>query len=262
VKILGYWLLLGLLRFVSTLPYALVARTGSILGAVLYRLPSHRKRAVLVNLRLRLPMKTECEHKDLALAYFRHVVHSYLERGFHWFGSARTINRLVRVDSAIDRGSPDALPTIFMGFHFVGIEVGCMLYSSRLPVAALYARMSNARAYELARCQRGRFGADMIERSASARQAVRSLRAGISLMLAAGYGPRNSSFGVAPLFGVPACTFSSVWHPARLAGAGALPFVTEVVPGPRGYKLTIFEPLENYSTNDESLDAGTMNAFL
>ncbi len=45
----------------------------------------------------------------------------------------------------IDLYDPHAPPTIFMGFHFVGIEVGCMLYSSQLPVAALYTRMSNTR---------------------------------------------------------------------------------------------------------------------
>ncbi|MFP3185483.1 MAG: lipid A biosynthesis lauroyl acyltransferase [Paraburkholderia sp.] len=262
MKILGYWLLIGLLRLLSVLPYALVARTGSVLGAVLYRLPSHRKHVVLVNLRLCFPMKSRREREALALAHFRHVVRSYLERGFQWFGSARTINRLVCVDSAIDLDDPDAPPTIFMGFHFVGIEVGCMRYSARLPVTALYTRMSNVRVCELARRQRGRFGAEMIERSASARQAVRSLRSGVPLMLAADMDHGTAGSVFAPLFGVPACTLTSVSRLARLGGARVVPFVTEVLPEFRGYKLTIFKPLENYPTDDETLDAWTMNAFL
>jgi Kdo2-lipid IVA lauroyltransferase/acyltransferase len=262
MKTLGYCLLLGLLRLLSVLPYSLVARVGSGLGAILYEIPSRRKHVVLVNLRLCFPLKTEREREDLARAHFRHVVRSYLERGFQWFGSSRSIKRLVQLDSRIDLDDPDAPPTIFMGFHFVGIEVGCMLYSTRLPVAALYTRMSNPRLCELARRQRGRFGADMIERSTSARRVVQLLRSGTPVMLAADmdHGTVGSVF--APLFGVPACTLTSVSRLAKLSGARVVPFVTEVLPAFRGYKLTIFEALESYPSGCESLDARKMNAFL
>jgi KDO2-lipid IV(A) lauroyltransferase len=40
MKTFGYCLLVGLLRLLSILPYPLVARTGSGLGAVLYLIPS------------------------------------------------------------------------------------------------------------------------------------------------------------------------------------------------------------------------------
>ncbi|NPT43927.1 lipid A biosynthesis lauroyl acyltransferase [Paraburkholderia sp. 1N] len=262
MKSLGYWLLLGLLRLLSVLPYALVARAGNALGAALYKLPSHRRHVVLVNLRLCFPLMIEREREELALAHFQHVVRSYLERGFQWFGSLRTIERLVEMDSRIDLHDPHAPPTVFMGFHFVGIEVGCMLYSSRLPVAALYTRMSNTRVCELARRQRGRFGADMIERSASAKHVVRLLRSGVPVMLAADMDHGTTGSVFAPLFGVPACTLTSVSRLAKLGGARVVPFVTEVLPAFRGYKLTIFDPLENFPTDSEALDARTMNAFL
>lgn len=145
MKTLGYWLLLDLLRLLSLMPYKLIARAGCILSATLYRLPSHRKHLVLVNLRLCSPMKTECQRENLALARFRHVVRCYLERGFQWFGSARMIDRLVRMDSATELDDRAAHPAIFMGVHFVGIEVDCVRYSSRLPVVAIYTWMSNAR---------------------------------------------------------------------------------------------------------------------
>ncbi|MGH8778043.1 lipid A biosynthesis lauroyl acyltransferase [Paraburkholderia sp.] len=262
MKTIAYYLLLGLLRLLSVLPYSLVAMLGSALGRVLYEVPSHRKHVVLVNLRLCFPMKTERERDALAQAHFRHVVRSYLERGFQWFGSARSINRLVELDSHIDLHDPDAPPTIFMGFHFVGIEVGCMHYSARLPVAAVYTRMSNLRLCDLARRQRGRFGANMIDRGANAKHLVRLLRSGIPVMLAADMDHGTSGSVFAPFFGVQACTLTSVSRLARLTGARVVPFVTEVLPRFRGYKLTIFEPLKNYPTDSESLDARTMNAFL
>ncbi|OTP66605.1 Lipid A biosynthesis lauroyl acyltransferase [Caballeronia sordidicola] len=160
MKVIGYWLLLTLLRLLALLPYSLVARAGNALGTALFQIPSRRKHVVLVNLHLCFPLKTEFERDLIARAHFRHVVRSYLERGIQWFGSSRTINRLVELDSHIDLTESDAPPTIFMGFHFVGIEVGCMLYSSQLPVAALYTPMSNKRLCELAKRQRGRFRCD------------------------------------------------------------------------------------------------------
>src|SRR5579859_4473482 len=128
--------------------------------------------------------------------------------------------------------------------------------------AALYTRMSNTRVCELARRQRGRFGADMIERSASAKQVVRLLRSGVPVMLAADMDHGTTGSVFAPLFGVPACTLTSVSRLARLGGARVVPFVTEVLPAFRGYKLTIFDSLENFPTDSEALDACTMNAFL
>ena len=262
MKTAAHYMLVALLRLLSLLPYSLVARMGSGLGAILYVMWRRRKHIVLTNLRLCFPAMTDLEHERLACAHFRHVVRSYLERGFQWFGSSRWVNRMVHLESKIELDDPDAPPTIFMGFHFVGIEVGCMLYSSRLPIGALYTRMSNARLCALARRQRGRFGAEMIERSSSARDAVKLLRARIPVMLAADMDHGTTGSVFAPLFGVPACTLTSVSRLAKLSGARVVPFVTEVLPEYRGYKLTIFEPLEGYPSGDDSLDACAMNAFL
>lgn len=259
---LGHVLLVALLRAFSVLPYPLVARLGSTLGAALYLLPSRRKHVVLVNLRLCFPEKSEREHGDLAKAHFRQVVRSYLERGIQWFGSAQAIKKIVQIESKIDLEDKDAPPTIFMGFHFVGIEIGCMLYSMQLPVAALYTRMSNARLCGLAKQQRGRFGAEMIERSSSAKKVLGILRSGKPVMLAADmdHGIENSVF--VPFFGVPACTLTSVSRFARLGRARVVPFVTEVLPNFKGYKLTIFEPLSDFPSGSDTDDASRMNAFL
>ncbi|MGI4812278.1 MAG: lipid A biosynthesis lauroyl acyltransferase [Janthinobacterium lividum] len=258
----GFALLVLLLRALSLLPYGWVARLGTLLGSLLYLLPSRRKHIVQVNLRLCFPDKTEDEYAVLARAHLRQVVRSYLERGIQWFGSARTIAKIVEIDSHIDLHDPQPPPTIFMGFHFVGIEVGCLCYSTQLPLASLYTRMSNTRLCDLARERRGRFGANMIERATSARKIITLLRAGTPVMLAADmdYGVDNSVF--VPFFGVPACTLTSVSRLAALGHARVVPIVTEVLPDYRGYKMTVFEPLINFPSGDERADARRMNAFL
>lgn len=259
---LGHLLVVALLRTLSILPYKLVARLGSAVGAALYAIPSRRKHIVLVNLRLCFPAKSEHERDELAREHFRHVVRSYLERGIQWFGSAQKIKNLVQIESAIDLEDRNAPPTIFMGFHFVGVEIGCLLYSLKMPAASLYTRMSNTHLCDLAKRQRGRFGAEMIERSTSARKIVRLLHEGRPVMLAADmdHGVENSVF--VPFFGVPACTLTSVSRLARMGRARVVPFVTEVLPEFKGYRLTVFPPLGDFPSGSDEDDAHRMNAFL
>lgn len=74
------------------------------------------------------------------------------------------------------------------------------------------------------------------------------------------HGIHNSVF--VPFFGVPACTLTSVSRLARLAHARVVPFVTEVLPDYRGYKVSIFEPLTDFPSESDTLDASRINAFL
>ncbi|MGI4857496.1 MAG: lipid A biosynthesis lauroyl acyltransferase [Janthinobacterium lividum] len=255
-------LLVGLLRVLAKLPYGVVARLGCSLGWVLYAIPSRRKRIVLVNLRLCFPAKSERERQCLARKHFQHVIRSYLERGYQWFGSAELIQQLVQIESRIDLDEVSAPPTIFMGFHFVGIEVGCMLYSLKAPVASLYTRMKNEQLCTLARTQRGRFGAEMIERATSARTVMRILRTGKPVMLATDMDQGEDGSVFVQFFGVPTCTLTAISRIATMTGARVVPFVTEVLPNYKGYKLTISEPLPNFPTASASDDARTMNHFL
>jgi KDO2-lipid IV(A) lauroyltransferase len=94
--------------------------------------------------------------------------------------------------------------------NYAQTDVGCILFSTRLPAASLYTRMSNTRLCDLARRQRGRFGAQMIERSTSARKIVGLLRSGKPVMLAADIDHRIDNSVFVPFFGVPACTLTSV----------------------------------------------------
>lgn len=252
----------GLLRTFSYVPYRLAGKTGATLGRLLHRLPSRRRHIVNVNLSLCFPHMGMEERQRVARAHFEHVVRSYIERGVQWFGSPKRIEQLVRVDSAIDLNAVCEQPTIFLGFHFVGIEAGCIQYSIGRPVASLYTPMSNLTLDAIAMRQRSRFGTVMIPRGSSARQTLRALQTGVPVMLAADmdFGRRDSVF--APFFGIPACTLTSVSRLARLSGARVVPFVTDVLPDYEGYRLRVFEPLADYPSGDDLADATRINAFL
>ena len=252
----------GLLRMLAVLPYGLVARAGETLGQLLYRLPSKRKRILHTNLRLCFPEKTKAQRNSLASSTFQHVVRSYFERGVQWYGSAKTLTRLTELHSAIELADTYEQPTIFLGFHFAGIEAGCVYYSIHHALASLYTPMSNQAVENISRVQRSRFGIEMVPRGSSARQTLNILKSGKPIMLAADmdFGLRDSVF--VPFFGVQACTLTAVSRLAKISGARVVPFLTEVLPDYQGYKLSIFEPLQNYPCGDVKADALLTNQFL
>ncbi|MFM0498829.1 lipid A biosynthesis lauroyl acyltransferase [Paraburkholderia caffeinilytica] len=261
---LGAHLAIGLLKFLALLPYGFVARLGDGLGWLLYQIPSNRKRIVHINLSLCFPEWSAEHREEIAQKHFRHAIRSYVERSVQWFGSAKKLEKLVQVDSEIDLSDPDMPPTLLLGAHFVGIEAGSVFINHALnrQCGALYQPMSNKVLDDVAIAARGRFGADMASRADSARIVLRWLRDRKPVMLGADmdYGMRNSTF--VPFFGIPTCTLTAVGRLAGVGHAQVVPFIGEVLPNYKGYRLKVFKPWDNYPTGDDEADARRMNAFL
>ena len=261
---LGAYLAIGLLKFLALLPYGFVARLGDGLGWLLYQIPSKRKRIVHINLSLCFPAWSAEHREEIAQKHFRHAIRSYMERSVQWFGSAEKLKKLVQVDSEIDLLDPDMPPTLLLGAHFVGIEAGSVFlnYALHRQCGALYQPMSNKVLDDVAIAARARFGADMASRADSARIVLRWLRDRKPVMLGADmdYGARNSTF--VPFFGIPACTLTAVGRLAKVGHAQVVPFIGEVLPNYKGYRLKVFKPWDNYPTGDDDADARRMNAFL
>ena len=255
---------LALLKFLAILPYGLTARFGDGLGWLLYQLPSRRKRIVHINLGLCFPDWSAERVESVAQQHFRHAIRSYVERSVQWFGSAEKLKKLVIVESEVDLSDPDMPPTVLLGAHFVGIEAGSVFinYALGRTCGALYQPMSNKALDAVARTQRGRFGSEMASRADSARIVLRWLRDKKPVMLGADmdYGLRNSTF--VPFFGIQTCTLTAVGRLAKTGQAQVLPFIGEVLPNYRGYRLKVFKPWQDYPTGDDAIDARRMNAYL
>ncbi|WP_233799650.1 lipid A biosynthesis lauroyl acyltransferase [Paraburkholderia sp. HP33-1] len=260
----GAKLAIGLLKLFALLPYGFVARLGDGLGWLLYQIPSRRKRIVHTNLKLCFPDWSDERREDVAQKHFRHAIRSYLERSVQWFGSAKKLEKLIQLDSAIDLTDPNLPPTLFLGLHFVGIEAGSIFlnYSLKRQCGSLYQPMSNQELEAVAKAARARFGADMASRADSARVVLRWLRDRKPVMLGADmdYGARNSTF--VPFFGVPTCTLTAVGRLAKVGHAQVVPFIGEVLPNYKGYRLKVFKPWDHYPTGDDDSDARRMNEFL
>lgn len=163
---LGTHLAIGLLKLIALLPYGLTARLGDGLGWLLYQIPSRRKRIVHTNLKLCFPDWSDARREEVAGLHFRHAIRSYVERSVQWFGSAKKLEKLIQIDSAIDLTDPNLPPTLFLGMHFVGIEAGSIWLNHALQrrCGSLYQPFSNTILEAEAKKARGRFDAEMVDR--------------------------------------------------------------------------------------------------
>src|SRR5260363_479285 len=136
----------GILKGLAHLPYGWIARLGNAAGRLCYVFPSERRRIARINLALCFPHWSVTQRNIAALHHFLHAIRRYVERSVQWFAPVSTLEKLVEVDSAIDLTNPSLPPTIFLGFHFVGIETGSLfsiIYCSA--AAALYTSLSRIR---------------------------------------------------------------------------------------------------------------------
>jgi len=250
---LGTQLAIGLLEFPAILPYGLVARFGDDLGWLLYQIPSRRDRVVRTNLRLCFPQWHAARRNEVAGLHFRHRFRSHVELSIQWFGSEEKLAKLVWIDSEIDLLGPDMPSTLLLGAHFFGVEAGSIFinYALRRQCGALYHPISNPLPDKVAIEARGRFGSYMASRADSARIVLRWLRGRKPAMLCAdmGYGKRNSIF--VSFFGIPASTLTATGRLARARNARMVPFISEVLPGYRGYYLKGFK--HRFGTLNNSL---------
>jgi Kdo2-lipid IVA lauroyltransferase/acyltransferase len=261
------WLGISLLKILGKLPYPMVARFGEAIGDCLYLLPSRRRRIVDANLRVCFPECSPVEIRNLTRETFRSVFRSFAERGIFWTGSEAQVRRWVKVDDQANLVALDGTPHIAVTLHLSGVEAGSIRLNLHLRDhaqhggACLYTMQKNRLFNEFLIRARGRFGARMIARNASAREILRCTKNGEGLQLIADmdFGERDSAF--VPFFGVPALTLTSVSRLARASGAKVVPIYTEVLPDYEGYVVHVLPAWEDYPGDSILEDTRRMNAF-
>lgn len=259
-------LALALVWLARLLPFPVLAAVGSVLGRLLFLLPTERRRVVLTNLHLCFPQLSEAERRRLARMHFVDFTRSVLDRGIAWWSSRERLCRLVRIEGlehfegCLDR------PLVLLAPHFVGLDIGAQRLAAEYRAVSMYSRQKNARFDTFLRDKRNRFGTvTLVPRQDGLRSVVRAMRAGATLYYLPDmdFGPRDSIF--VPFFGVPAATIPALGRIVRLTGAAVVPCVTELLPGAAGYCVRLYPPWRGFPAAegaDDFEDTRRMNAFI
>ena len=252
--------LMWLLHF---LPLALLAALGEGLGALLHALGRERRRVTLTNLRLCFPQMSEAEREALARRHFAAFGRSFIERGLLWWASPTRLRRIVRVEGLQHLDAQLGRPVILLVPHFVGLDMGWTRLTLERDMVSIYANQKNLLFNAALYKGRTRFGdSRLLSRQEGTRPALRAMRAGLPFYYLPDmdYGERDTIF--VPFFGVPAATITGLSRLARMADAVVLPVITRMLPGGRGYAVSIGAAWSDFPGASIEDDTRRMNAYI
>lgn len=234
-------------------------RFGALIGDFFWFVAGSRRRITLTNLRLCFPQWTEQKRREVGRQTFRNMGRAVLDHGVLALDSREAICEYVEpvgLENMLDLANR---PLIMVVPHFMGIDAGGMRIAAELRAAGLYARQRNRVLEEWTHKLRFRFNEPVLipREGFDLRVAIRSMKAGMPLYYLPDqdYGRQHSIF--VPFFGVQAATIPMVSRLAKIAGAKVVMLVTEMTP--RGYRVTISPPWQDFPTDDVAADTARMN---
>jgi len=258
------WAGLGMLRLGTLLPYPLLLLLGNGLGLLMYALLPSRRRIARINLSLCFPELDAAARERLVRATFRSAGISVFENALSWWGSGPRLKRLYRIEGLehYQTAKAQGRGVILLGGHYTTLEISGRFLAFHIDgLQPIYKRAHNPLYEAVMVRQRKKLFDDLLQ-STDMRTIVRNVKAGKTVWYAPDqdFGRERSVF--APFFGVPTATLTTTARLAKLTGAPVVPFVSERLPGLRGYRISLRPALEHFPSDDDLADATRVNAVL
>ena len=255
--------LLGLLRLAAALPHGLRLALGSVAGRIAYRVLGRRRAIARRNLQLCFPEWTAARRRDVLRAAFDSLGQGLVELAMGaWCSDAEVAERVEvegarHLEEALSRGRG----AIALSGHFVALEFTARALSyPPAGLVAVYRPGGNAAFDWLVGRARLRVCAKTVSKY-DVRGMVRALRDGAVLWFAGDQMTDAKSAVLAPFFGEPAMTGTSLGRLARISGAPVVPWFTRRLPDGR-YRVELLPALEAFPGASPEQDAVRINKLV
>jgi len=255
--------LLGLLRLAAALPHGLRLALGRSAGRIAYRVLGRRRAVARRNLQLCFPEWTAARRRRMLRAAFDSLGQGLVELAMGaWCSDAEVADRVEvegarHLEEAVSRGRG----AIALSGHFVALEFTARALSyPPAGLVAVYRPGGNAAFDWLVGRARLRVCAKTVSKY-DVRGMVRSLRDGAVLWFAGDQMTDAKSAVLAPFFGEPAMTGTSLGRLARISGAPVVPWFTRRLPDGR-YRVELLPALEAFPGASPEQDAARINKLV
>lgn len=257
------WVLIGILRLLAFLPYALLIKVGKGLGCLLSLFPSKIRQTAKVNLALCFPELSLLEQQTLLRKNFISLGIGVMETALAWFAPEKKlinlghIKGLEYVHQALAKGKG----AILISPHFTTLQIAGRLLSLKQPFAVVYRRQKNPVINYVTERSLKKYYCQMIARG-DLRGMLRCLAQNIPVWYTPDVdaGLRNSVF--VPFFGVQAATITATARLAKRSGAGVIAAFFYRREDFSGYDL-VGEPMpENFPGENLIKDTEQVNQIL
>ncbi|MBY6064666.1 LpxL/LpxP family Kdo(2)-lipid IV(A) lauroyl/palmitoleoyl acyltransferase [Pseudidiomarina sediminum] len=258
------WLGVGLLYFISWLPYKWQLALGRGLGRLFYKVVPKRAEVARRNLELCFPELSSEAVETLVKKNMENTGIAFFETGMAWWWPNWRIRRKLHVHGLEHLQTPqnEGKGVLLLLFHFLSLEVHARLQGFIIPGVGLYRPHNNAVMEFLQTRGRGRSNKYMIPRTD-----VRSMKQAIEQGEVAGYlpdqdyGRRRTVF--APFFAVEqASTTTGTLLFAKSKKCAVLPTTCYRREDGTGYDVTFYPEFENFPTGDDIADVTRVNQMV
>jgi len=260
-----YWLTWSaiLLLFLSSLlPYSLLLFCGRMLGRLAYPIVKKRGKIAQRNIELCFPQLSKEQVDKKVRRNFENSGIALLEMGMAWFWPRWRIDGLLKVTGIehLQQAQNEGKGIIFLGAHFLTLEMGARALGTVQPCSAVYRKHSNPLLDYWFHWGRMREHKAMLDRK-DLKAMLRTLKNGEAIWYAPDhdYG-RNKSSVFAPFFEIAeANTVAGTSTLARVKNSCVIPVFAKRLAGNSGYELIFYPPLEDFPTKDIAADTRTTN---
>lgn len=256
------WLGVGLLFISSLLPYSTLLFLGKWLGRGATVFAKKRGRIAQRNLSLCFPELSQAELNQKVRLNFENTGIALFEMGMAWFWPSWRVRGLLKIRGVehVEKAIINGQGIIFLGAHFLTLEIGARAVGLTQPCNAVYRKHSNAVLDYWFYTGRMREHKAMLDRQ-DFKGMLRVLKNADALWYAPDhdYGPYRSSV-FAPFFAVENTnTVSGTSTLARVKNSCVIPVFLKRLPGSEGYELVFYPTLENFPSKDIEADTKVTN---
>lgn len=260
-----YWLAwTGILTLFLTsfLPYTALLFIGRQLGRLSYHIVGTRRKIAQRNIELCFPALSKADVDKKVRLNFENSGIALLEMGMAWFWPSWRIRSLLKVTGSehLQQAKENGQGIIFLGAHFLTLEMGARALGLIEPCSAVYRKHANAVLDHWFYWGRMREHKAMLDRK-DFKSMLRVLKNGQALWYAPDhdYGRHKSSV-FAPFFEIEkANTVAGTSTLARVKNSCVIPVFLKRLPGSLGYELVFYAQLDNFPSKDIVADTHTTN---
>lgn len=256
------WGLIGLQRIVALLPLAVQRGLGRAIGAAAYRFASRRRRIAATNLAMCLPALSAAERASLLRAHFRALGIGIMEIGFAWWASDRRFRKRYTLEGRhhLEAAQAAGRGVLLLSGHFTTLDIMGRVLSQEFDLDGVHRTLGIPLLDAITHRRRGRFAGRMIQKD-EPRALLERIRAGRTVWLASDQADTTAGGVMAPFFGHPAPTNTTVSRLAARRGCAVVPVSCKR--GPGGHYHLIVEPAEApFDDADAAANAGRLNAIV
>ena len=258
------WLGVIILYTISWLPYKLQLILGKLLGRLLYKIGSSRKKVAMKNLELCFPEMSEKERIRTLKKNFENTGIALFETGMGWWWPDWRVKRKIKVVGLehLEKAKQEGKGVLLLTMHYLSVEINCRGIGMGHPMVVFY-RPHNNQLMEFFQFRgRGRSNKYMLGKR-DVKGLIKALRQKeVCVYLPDQDYGRNRSLFV-PFFAVPdAATTTGTLIFARQKNIQNHIFIPTRNDDGSGYTLEIKPMMENFPTDDDEADLIRINQEL